>query len=249
MIDKRQIRRNLLLRHLESPWVLVPFVLGASSLAAALALDGRSAALAAFAGIAGLAASAGLFLTRLLLQDDAEASRVIQDLEEQEIAQREQELDRLEGELESSDDDPRPEKALRDLRSLVGAFRDSIHTAPSHHLSTVVDIHGQVMQLFNHSVQLLAQTIHLWRTAGSLSTDAARSPILERRESIISEIESGVRQLSHALVRLKELEAGQAAGERLQRMREELDQSLSVARSVEERVSGWVEEVRVRSPR
>ena len=248
MIDKGQIRRNLLLRQMESPWVLVPFMLGAASLTTGLTFDWRMSALALFGGIAGLLTAGGIFLTRLLLQDEEQVTRIIQEMEEEEMVRKERELDALERELETSDDDPRPEKTLRDLRSLVEAFRESTRTARSHHLSTVIDIHGRVIELFDHSVELLGQTIHLWKTADSLNTEAARKPMLERREEIIVEIEGSVQQLSHALVRLKELEAGHAAGDRLRQMREELDQSLTVARAVENRVSNWMQEARSRSP-
>jgi hypothetical protein len=236
-IDERQVRKQVFINHLGSPLVLAPLLFGVTSLTAAWAFDWKMAGIAAFGGIAGILASGGIFLTRLILGGEATATAVIQEMEGETIRKREKDLDRLERELESSDNDPRPEKALRDLRSLVEILKEHTLDPKSHHLATVVDIHARVTELFEHCVELLQQTIRLWQAASKLSTPVAKQPILDQRETMIAEIQSSVKQVSDTLVGLTQLGTSETSTERLKQMRSELDQSLSVARSVEERVS------------
>ncbi len=236
MIDDSQIKKQVLLRHLGSPLVLAPFLFGVTSLTAAWAFDWKAAGIAAFTGIAGLLGAGGIFLTRLMLGGQNTAAKVIQEAEADEIKRKESELNQLERELETSDQDPRPEKALRDLRALVKVFQETSEKSTSHQLATMVDIHARVTELFDHCVELLEQTIQLWKTASKLTTPAAQEPILEQREAIIRDIQDSVQQLSATMVGLQQLGSGQPSTDRLRAMRTELDQSLEVARAVEARV-------------
>lgn len=247
MIDNRQIQKRLLLRHLSSSLVLAPFLLGATMLAAAWTfVEWKAAGLAAFAGLSGLIGAGGIFLTKLFLGGEKAAAQILQEMEANEIARKERDLDRLERRLKSSDDDPRPEKALRDLRALVQVFQENkLGSGKSHQLASLIDIHTRVIELFDHCVELLEQTIQLWETAAALHTPAARKPILAQREIIIDDIQGSVRQLSAALVGLKQFGAGDASTDRLKQMRSELDQSLKMAKTVETRVNEWMRESQV----
>lgn len=246
MIDNRQIRKRLLLRHLSSPLVLAPFLFGVTMLAAAWTFEWKAAGLAAFAGLAGIVGGAGIFLTKLFLGSDNAATQIFQEMEADEVARKARDLDQLERRLESSDEDPRPEKALRDLRALVRVFQENkLKSGESHQLASLIDIHTRVIELFDHCVELLEQTIQLWETASSLHTPAARKPILDQRETIIDDIQGSVRQLSAALVGLKQFGAGSASTDRLKQMRSELDQSLKIAKTVETRVNKWMRESQV----
>ena len=215
-------------------------------LAAAWTFEWEAAGLVAFAGLAGVVGAAGIFLTKLFLGNDNAATQIFQEMEADEVARKEQDLDQLERRLESSDDDPRPEKALRDLRSLVRVFQENkLRSGKSHQLASLMDIHTRVIELFDHCVELLEQTIQLWETASSLHTPAGRKPIMDQRETIIDDIQSSVRQLSAALVGLKQFGAGSASTDRLKQMRSELDQSLKIAKTVETRVNKWMRESQV----
>jgi hypothetical protein len=242
MIDEQQIRKQVLVRQMGSPLVLAPLLFGVTSLTAAWAFDWKMAGIAAFAGIAGIMASGGIFLTRLILGGQQTAANVIKELESDALSRREKELDRLERELETSDNDPRPEKALRDLRSLVHVLKESALDSKSHQTATMVDIHAKVTELFEHCVELLEQTIQLWKTAAKLNTETAKKPILAQRETIIEDIQQSVQQVSNTLVGLKQMNSNESSTARLKQMRVELDQSLDVARTVEERVNRLMRE-------
>jgi DNA polymerase III epsilon subunit-like protein len=165
--------------------------------------------------------------------------------EENEIRQRT--LDALDQRLATADDDPRPETALRELRALVKAFEEADGRDWSLNAQTVFDVHSMVGQLFDQCVHSLQQTDRLWQTAQKLQTAAARRPILQQREKIIDEIEASIKQMSSALVSLQTMGSGPGTSAELSRLREELDQSLAVAKTVEERVKALVENAATRS--
>ncbi len=244
MIDQRQILKTRLIEKLGSPWVLAPFMFGVASLTAAWTFDWKLAGLAAFAGLFGIVSAGGIFLTRLLLSGQEETVRIIQDLEAEKLKEKDAELDRLEQHLIASDEDPRPEEALRDLRTLAEDFKRSGANRSLSASPLMVEIHSDLAELFAHCVYQLKQSIALWESASQLNSPAARKPILEQRESIIAEIQRSVRKLSGNLVELKKLESGgDDSIEELKRKREEMDQKLKTAREVEARVKRLMSDI------
>ncbi len=235
MPDERQIRRKTLLRALGSPLVVGPFLLGMTAFTATWALGFRLG-FGAFAALAGLLAAGGAFITRLLFGGEAIARQVTEELTQGEQQTAQQSLDALDQHLTSADDDPRPETALRDLRALLKALADFEGETDRVHLATVIEIRSRADQLFDQCVRSLAQTAKLWQTAQKLRTPAARQPLLDQRERLIADVQSTVKQLSDTLVGLQTLGSGEGSSTEITRLREELDQSLATAKTVEARV-------------
>lgn len=237
MADDANIRKRLLLRTLGSPFVVGPFMMGATAATATWALGWRPE-FGAFALLAGILGAAGMFLTRLLVGGESLARQLTQEeaLQDQRAAERS--LDELDRHLTEADNDPRPETALRDLRALLQAFEEAENGAAAGHLPMVVELHQRARQLFQQCVQSLVQSGRLWQTARGLATAAARTPLLAQRERIIADVQATVKQLSETLVSVQSLGADATTGSsrELTRMRGELDRSLEVARTVEERV-------------
>ena len=235
MPDEKQIRRKILLRALGSPLVVGPFLLGMTVLAASWALGFRLG-LGAFAALAGVLAAGGAFVTRLLFRGETLARKVTDELTQGEQQSQQKSLDALDQHLASADDDPRPETALRDLRALLKALDDLEAEADRVHLATVIEIQSRSQQLFDQCVRSLAQTAKLWQTAQKLRTPAARQPLLDQRERLIAAVQSTVKQLSDTLVGLHTLGSSEDSSTEITRLREELDQSLAMAKTVEARV-------------
>jgi hypothetical protein len=235
MLKPNTVRRRVLLRLLGSPVVLAPFVAGMTALTAMWATGSRLT-LGLFAGLAGLLTAAGTFLTRLILDDGATARAVLRELDEEDRRARQSALDNLDRQLVQADKDPRPETALRDLRALVNAFDEVAAQPDSVNLHAIIEVRSKVQELFEQSVRSIELTLKLGATANRLQTPAAREPILVQREKIIADVEAGIRQLGGTLAALQGLGAGSGNGPDLARLRDELDQSLQVARRVEERL-------------
>jgi hypothetical protein len=240
-MNEDQIRRRVFLRLLGHPGVIAPFLLGVTACTAAWALDWPSA-LAWFAMGAGVAGTFGAYLTRLIFDNGRTALAVVTDLRQREQRSLQASLDELDRRLVSSDNDPRPEAALRDLRALVFAFDEFAEKTDSLHAPAVLDVRSRVRQIFDSSVRSLEQTLQLGDTAKILQLPEARQPLLAQRENIIADIQAGIRQLGDTLAALQRLDSGAQSSHELARLREELDQSLQIAGRVEERLNSLLDQ-------
>lgn len=239
-MNESQINRKVFLRLLGHPLVIAPSVLGVSACTAVWALNWPSP-IGWFSLAAGALGSFGIYVTRLLLDNGKTARAVLAEHEEGELRATESALDDLDRRLAAGDKDPRPEAALRDMRALVHAFDDFIAKADSPNTHVVIEVRSRVRQLFSFSVRSLERTIQLGDTAKLLNIAAARQPLLEQREKIIADLEGCVKQFGDTLAALQRLDAGDHSSSALNRMRDELDQSLQIAGRVEERLNSFLE--------
>ena len=241
MLDEKKLKKKILLRVLGSPVAVLPFMLGVTSITATWALNWNPA-IGLFAGLAGILGACGAALTRLLISGEKITRQVSSELTREEQEAKQKALDELDQQLSSADKDPRPEAALRDLRALLKAFEETQAQASELNFSTAIDIQLMAERMFDQCVQSLDQTSRLWQTAQKLHALAARKPLLDQREKIIADVQAGIKQLSGALVALQTSGSGGGSTAELSRIREELDQSLAVAKVVEERVNSLVKE-------
>jgi len=240
-MNEGQIRRKVFLRLLGHPVVIAPLLLGVTGCTAAWTLDWPSA-LGWFALVAGALGSAGAYLTRLLLDNGKTAGAVITEMEQRDQQAIQSALDELDRRLCSSDNDPRPETALRDLRALVRAFDEFADKTDSLHSPAVIDVRSLVRHIFDSSVRSLEQFIDPAATAKILHLPEARKPLLEQREKIIADIQVGIKQLGGTLAALQQLGTGSQSTRELARLRDELDQSLQIASRVEDRLNSLLDQ-------
>ncbi len=246
MLDEPTLKRKVFLRLLGSPGTVLPFLLGMTTLTASWALEWQPG-IGLFAGLAGVLVAAGTFVTRLLVRGDKVAERVLREAEESKQKERQQALDQLDRRLTVADQDPRPETALRDMRALVQAFADYADHDLRFNTGNAIEIQSRTGLLFDQCVDSLKQTDQLWQIAQQLHTPAARQPIIEQREKLIADVQGSIKQLSDTLVALQRMGAGESANAQLTQLRDELDQSLAVAKAVEARVNNFVKETSVMS--
>jgi hypothetical protein len=195
-----------------------------------------------FAGLAGILGSAGVYLTRLILDDGKTARAVLADEElgEQKAAQAA--LDDLDRRLVAADSDPRPETALRDMRALLRAFDEFAGKTDSLNAPAVIEVRSRVQQIFDQTIRSLEQTLRLGDTAKQLSMPAARKPLLQQREKIIADVEACTKQIGGTLAALQRLDSGDRSNHELSRLRDELDQSLQIANRVEDRLNSLLDQ-------
>jgi hypothetical protein len=234
MLAKGEFRKRLLLRLATNPFTLLPLVVGVTLLLAGWAFSMNSGALL-FAAVACILGACGVFFTKLVLGNDKLTDSVVKEMQRDAHEEREKSLDELDGNL-VADGDPRTEACLRDLRALAKASNEA--KAPSAGLSarSTFDIASGVEELFNRCVVSLEQTLGLWRTAERMVTAEAKKPVLEQREKMIDEVKKSIAQLGKVLAGLQSLRTGEGMGAELAHIREELDERLTVAKRVEERM-------------
>jgi hypothetical protein len=247
-MDRARFRNKVLLDLVSAPWTLIPAALGASCLLLAWAVSG-AAHLLAFVGVAGLLIGLGSLVTRWIFRAGEIARRAFEELEGEAFKQQDAMLDDLDRRLQS-DSDPRTEESLRELRLLYERFRQGGDWTREVDGKAAFDIANKVEELFRGCVRSLERSLELWESAQEMHTDEVRRKILGSREEILAEVGESSRHLArtldgvHALA-LEKREAS-AAGvlgrsrrqrrENLAQIRSELDESLAVARRVEERM-------------
>lgn len=232
-LDPSDFRRKYLLRLATRPWVLGPFVGGATLLFGLWSLSLREPGLA-LAALAGMLGAAGMFLTRLLLGKEADSQAVIAEMQREAAAQRERRIDELRERL-SRDGDPRTGAALNDLVALVRAFQE--HRSPaSLGVRATLDMAAGVQELFEHCVASLDRGFELYGTARALASEGAKAPVLQERERIIGEVQESVAHLGKLLAAVQGMTGEAGAPAELARIRAELDQRLEVSRRVDERM-------------
>jgi hypothetical protein len=241
MLDKGEFRKRLLLRLATHPLTLLPLVAGVTLLLAGWAFGMNSGALL-FGAVACILGACGVFFTRLVLGNDRLADLVVQDMQRDAHEDREKSLDELDKSL-VEDGDPRTEACLRDLRALATAFNEARAPSASLSASCTFDIASGVEELFKRCVLSLEQTLGFWRTAERMVTAAAKEPVLEQREKMIDEVKKSIAQLGKILAGLQSLRTGEGMGSELAHIREELDERLTVARRVEERMRSLEEQL------
>lgn len=239
MSDDSSLRRRVMLRLLGSPLVVSPFLAGVTAGAASWALNWQPG-LGAFAVLAGALGSAGIFVTRLLLNGPEIHETIQKELKHESRSARESLLDELDRRLTSSDKDPRPEASLRDLRALRESFEKLAGESSNANGFTVVEVLAQVRELHDRATRSLEQTIQLHEISVKLTTPNARQPIVEHRERLISEVQATVKQLGTTLVAIQELGTSPTAASGLSRLRSELDESLQAAARAEQRLEAML---------
>ena len=237
MVDKKRFRKKFLLGLLSSPLVLGPLVVGLTLLLTAWTFSLRSSVLV-LGGLAGVLGAVGMAVTRGLFQDRRLAEAAVGELQREAQEQTDRELDDLDHRL-VEDGDQRTEDLFRDLRALAQAFRDGQTWASEVNPRSAFDILAGVDELFAGCVRALQQTLELWRAAEKMATPAAAEPIRAQRERIIQDVRQSIGQLGRLLAGLQGFRSGAQADSELARLRAELDQSLDVARRVEQRMKDW----------
>lgn len=237
-LEESRVKQKYLLKLLSHPLCLFPFLAGLTDLLVLWAFDIWSGP-ALFAGLAAILGSLGLFFTRLVVGDNTLARQVIQTVQREVLVEREKRLDDLDRRLCEADNDPRPERYLRDLRALAKAFEQGEvwKNVLSGHPS--IDILAGVDKLFKECVISLEKTLDLGYASAQTATEAARKPILQQRERIITDVAKSIQQLGTVLAGIQSLESKveNQQGSELAAIRRELNQSLEVARKVKERIS------------
>ena len=241
MPDETKLRRRVLLKLLSSPVTMLPFLGGVTVTAASWALNVRPAA-GLFVGLAGVLAATGTFFTRLLLAGEDTAKETIKEIQEEDSLSREAALDALDERL-AMDGDRRTESALRDLRTFVRKFREERLVSAHLNSRTAFDVVQRVEDLFDRCVASLEESLDLLETARQMNTREARRPILDQRERIIREVGESVVHLGRILVQIQEIRTADSPAAGLNRIREELDRSLDVARRVDERMQALEREL------
>lgn len=235
--DEKNISKRVMRDILGSPLVILPFMVGSTAFASlfALGLKGTAAVGALLVGLGGMLGSAGMFFTKMILGKEDRVKKIFEDQRKKEKKAKRKKLDHFHHRL-TMDGDSRTEDAMQDLRSLRDAFRQLNVIAPNLNQAMIDEIQQRAKELFEQCLSSLEKSLQLWKTADSLASEIAKKPILEQREKLVSDVVSTVEHMSQTLAAVQGITNRSEGDARLQQLRGELDQSLEVAKKVEQRV-------------
>ena len=236
----KEVRRKVLLDLFASPLTLLPFVGGVTMLLAAWAM--RSAPLT-FAGLAGILGGIGVFANRMIFGLEKLTNRAYEYVLEKQQNLQIESLRALEDKLQT-DRDARTQNLLRQLWNLYKALEKDIKEgkvpAAAHGVMDSVD------RMFHVCMEHLRQSYKLWQTAQE-TTGRSRENKLRQREELIREVEQSVSHLEQTIDQLQTVSSKRSKSE-LARLREELDETIRVAKRVEQRTEELVDEQKSYDP-
>ena len=223
-----EARRRATLDLLVSPWTLGPAVLGGTALAVGWAGGDPTWALA---GVAGLLAGGGALATRWLTKAELLVQRAWATLIDEERAEREAELDRLDRALQR-DGDPGSQKLLRALRKITGGLAEDEAAGKLGGAGGLLK--DRADEVFEACVAQLRRSLELDETARTLSGDARRA-LRADRQAVLREVADTVSHLARTVTEARAAPAKRKEGD-LGRLRAELDATMEVARRTERRL-------------
>lgn len=227
-----EVKKKVLLDVFASPWTLLPVVGGLSAWMLSWALAGGLSTPLNLVGLAGVLGGLGMLATRLIFGLEQITEDAYTFMNEKQRQEQEAALDALDKKLRR-DRDSRTQKLLRQLRHLYASFQSDAKqgriTGATHAILEKVD------RLFRAAVQHLEHSYELWATAKRLP-DSGRKSLLQERDEVIREVEETVDHLGRTIRQFHSFKSQDTESE-LQKLREELDQTLLVARRAEERVA------------
>lgn len=221
------VKKKVLLDLFVSPWTVVPIVGGMSAWLLSWGIDGNTTL--NLIGLVGVMAGLGIQATRLIFGIEELTAKAHAYLTEQEKAEQDQRLSELARKLEQ-DDDPRTEECLLRLRRLYDSLQSE---APKGR--TAIIFREKVEQLFQAAVKQLERSLELWEKAQQLPGGANR-PLLQERRKAIDEV---VLTINHVTRTVEQYHAFQLqeSDHELAKLREELDQTIEVARRADEAIN------------
>ena len=225
-----EIKKKVLLDLFAAPSTVLPIVGGVSAWMLSWAVAGST--WLSLGGLIGVLGGLGMLATRLIFGLEKITEDAFTYLNEQQRKEQEASLDAL-GQQLRSDQDPRTQSYLRNLRDLYGSFQADIKEGKI--AGSARAVLGKVDKLFRAAVKHLEHSYHLWEAAGRMSGDAKKS-LLDERDHVIQEVDATIEHLAKTIEQFHSFRVKENESE-LAKLRDELEATMRVAQRAEERVA------------
>ena len=249
--DRADILKRVALDAVGSGWVVLPALAGATAFVATgigMVDTPLSAAAMVMAGAAGLLVGAGSAVTRWLTGAERVATRMMAEEKAFAAAERRARIAALNERL-------RKDGALWTNRALAGLLdlEQRVEAAEAAGGTGVPEVTDRMRELVTASIRSLERSATLHEAGQRLVTAEARAELAAERQKLLAEVQASINRVVTTLDRLAVMTARGEAGTgadtepaaELQRLRNDLDASLDVARRVGDRMAEVTEQVRV----
>ena len=225
-----EVKRKVYLDLFASPYNLIPFAGGLTSLMASWAVGGDPTL--TLAGIAGVLGGIGVTASRLIWGIEGLTEKAYGYQVEKQQKTHERKLDELDAKL-TRDRDPRTQACLRELRLLYVSLQKA--AGKGNITTSSYEIIEGVGKVFDECVKQLEHSHALWETAGRMRGPANESMMVQR-DGIIQEVVATVVDVGAMVERYLVNESKRSRTE-LGNVRRELDESIEAARRAERRTA------------
>lgn len=100
------------------------------------------------------------------------------------------------------------------------------------------EIRVQANELYQACLRLLERSLEIWQASRDMATESARRQLRDSREQLVTEVQHSIDNLEQTLdhIQTSQLKQGSEVQTDAARLRDELDEGLTVARQVEQRM-------------
>lgn len=225
-----EVKRKVYLDLFASPYNLIPFAGGLTSLMAGWAVGGEPTLMVA--GLAGVLAGIGVTASRLIwgIEDLTEKAYEYELDKKQKL--QEKQLDQLDAKL-TKDRDPRTQACLRELRLLYGNLK--LASAKGNISASSYEVIEGVGKVVDECVKQLEHSHSLWETARKMH-GPSRDTMMVQRDELIHDVVMTVVDVGK-MVESHFLSTSKRNRSELDNVRRELNESINAARRAEERTA------------
>lgn len=216
-----------------------PVTTGLTTLGVSLLLISWAFGLSAifpFLGLIAILAGVGVATTSFIFNYEEAVSQALKAIQEQARLVKEEELDQLDAFLVAARG-PQPDRDQSYLRELRTSYEHFLKDVEQGNLSEFVseDIIKQIKDLFDGCIKSLSYSYDLWTSANKVQ-GKTREDFLNDREAVIDEVGKSVDRFNETIIGIRNLNLKSKKGD-LGKLRQQLDDSLEVARKTEQRMA------------
>ena len=216
-----------------------PVTTGLTTLGVSLLLISWAFGLSAifpFLGLIAILAGVGVAATSFVFNHEEATSQAVKAIQEQARQVKENELDQLDALLVVARG-PQPDRDQSYLRELRVSYDHFLKDVEQGNLSEFVteDIIKQIKDLFDGCIKSLSYSYDLWTNASKVQ-GKAREDFLKDREAVIDEVGKSLERFNETIIGVRNLNLKSKQGD-LGKLRQQLDDSLEVARRTEQRMA------------
>lgn len=235
-MNKKELYKAILLSPFDM-FVAIPLVMGVILLLLTWVELMKGAAIA-FIGSLLLIGAIGLYVQRLMFGWKKTQEKILSKWKADKENARDSELDDLHYRLRYDGDD-RTQGLLSDLRKLTQTLKETYDSNKGLSSSSAMGVMSDVGNLFDTAVCYLKESLSLLETSNGINNKKVKEKTLQKRESLILEVQQSLEYLGEVLVQLQDVSFDSSRDQKLKGIRDGIAERLEAVESVSREINSW----------